>query len=206
MRSWPSSNNAAGWTESQRFRFVATDERMRWHRTQSPVTTDDGPGDRQVPDQPIRRTRRRRAPVLRRLLRHLRPRQRRRHRPGAAAVSRTSASTRRATSRPWCTPRSAFAKHSNRLRRLRLHLVHRPRRHQHDHRRGHGHDQPPARPAAARRHLRPPQRRPRPPTARIRAHARTSRSTTASSPSAATGTASTGPSRSSPRCPRPCAC
>ena len=43
------------------------------------------PGHGSVPGQPVRRTRRRTQQVLRRLLRHLRPRQRGRHGPGAAA-------------------------------------------------------------------------------------------------------------------------
>ena len=57
---------------------------------------------------PARRARRGGAAFLRGLLRHLRPRQRRRHRAGALPAARISSpTTRRATSRRWCTPRPA---------------------------------------------------------------------------------------------------
>ena len=65
-------------------------------------------GARPLPRRAVRRARRRRAALLRRLLRHLRPRQRRRDRRGAATSTPTCCrTTRRATSRRWCTPRSA---------------------------------------------------------------------------------------------------
>ena len=57
---------------------------------------------------PVQRARRRRAAPDRGLLRDLRPRQRRRRRPGAARAAATRCpSTTPATSRRWCTPRSA---------------------------------------------------------------------------------------------------
>ena len=78
--------------------------------------TDGGAGARPLPRRAVGRARRRAAALLRRLLRHLRPRQRRRHRPGAARATRpAAATTRRATSRRWCTPRSATRGMRNRL-------------------------------------------------------------------------------------------
>src|SRR5881397_3146127 len=47
------------------------------------ATTHHGPGADRVPEKSIRRARRRGAALVRRLLRHLQPRQCRRHRPGA---------------------------------------------------------------------------------------------------------------------------
>ena len=89
---------------------------------------------------------------------------------------------------------AGYAKAEQPPARLRLHLVHRPGRHQHDHRRGAGHHQPPAGAAAARRYLRPPQRRARAAAAGVARPRRISASTIASSRSRAIGTASTAPS------------
>ena len=101
------------------------------HGIQSSKTPDDrtdgaahrGAGHHSVPCQPVRRTRRRTHQVLRRLLRHLRPRQRGRHRPGAAAGRDRRDASRQslldmcwaATSRRWCTPLSAYARQKDRL-------------------------------------------------------------------------------------------
>ena len=86
--------------------------------------------------------------LLRRLLRHLRPRQRRGHRTGAPGVR----------GRPDLLPVAQRAGHGPRRRRLRppeepppddgVHLLHRTGRHEHGHRGRPRHDKPPARPAA----------------------------------------------------------
>ena len=68
--------------------------------------TDGRPSPGPLPHGPVQRARRRRAAADRRLLRDLRPRQRRRRRPGAGrAARRRCPSTTPATSRRWCTPR-----------------------------------------------------------------------------------------------------
>ena len=125
--------------------------------------------------------RRRRAAVLRRCVPHLRPRQRRRHRPGAAAVARTAAATTsRATSRRWSTPRSASPR-GEPAADARLHHLDRAGRHQHDDRRRAGDDQPAAGAAAARRYLRDARPGARAAAAGVVRERRTCRSTTASS-------------------------
>ena len=93
-------------------------------------------------------------PALRRLLRHLRPRQRRRRRPGAARAQTPSDGDRRRALLP-LPPGPQRAGHGARRRRLRpdaqpaldlgLHRLDRPGRDQHGHRRRAGHDQPAAR-------------------------------------------------------------
>ena len=66
---------------------------------------------RPLPGRPVLRARRGAPAAHRRLLRHLRPRQRRRPGPGPAAGARPRGGPALlpwpATSRPWCTPRSA---------------------------------------------------------------------------------------------------
>ena len=54
-------------------------------------------------------------PLLRRRSRHLRPRQRRRDRQALQQTPSCSRTTRRATSRRWCTPPPAYARMRNRL-------------------------------------------------------------------------------------------
>ncbi len=100
--------------------------------------------------------------ALRRRARHLRPRQRRRRRPGAAAARRRCATYCPETSRRWCTPPSAYAPPPQPAADVGVHLVDRPRRDQHGHRRGAGHGQPAAGAAPARRRLRHPAGRARP--------------------------------------------
>ncbi len=79
-----------------------------------------------------------RAAALRRLLRHLRPRQRRRHRPGAAAEhARDGLPYYLARNEQAMVHTAAgYARSRNRLSTLRLHHLDRPRRDQHGHRRG----------------------------------------------------------------------
>ena len=128
---------------------------------------DDGAGGGAVPVAAALGARRPRAAVLRRRLRHLRPRQRRRHRPGAAGAAGRDALLPRAQ-------RAGDGAHRGRLREdaqppahARLHLVDRTRRDQHDHRRGRRDDQPRAGAAAAGRHLRRPRPRAGPAAARV---------------------------------------
>ena len=78
-------------------------------------------------------------------------------------------------------------------------VLDRTRRHQHDHRRRHRHHQPHSGAAAARRHLRPPQRGAGSAAARIATTPRTSPSTTRSNRCRAIGTASTAPTNSPAR-------
>ncbi len=68
-------------------------------------------------------------------VRHLRPRQRLRAGPGAVEYGPSCRTTSRATSRPWCTPRSASPRPEP-ARDAGLHGVDRSGRDQHDHRRG----------------------------------------------------------------------
>ena len=115
--------------------------------------------------------------------------------PAARARCRT---TRRATSRRWCTPRSATRGCRTGSATLACTTLDRPGRDEHGHRRRARDDQPAAGAAAARRRL----RRAHGPTrccssSRCRRPA-TSRSTTASARSRATSTGSRGPSRSIP--------
>ena len=94
--------------------------------------------------QPVRGARRRRAQVLPRRLGHLRPRLHRRHRPGACSRTPTSATTRAKNEQASVHLAAAFAKSEEPPGHVRLHLVDRPRRHQHDYRRRDGHHQSPA--------------------------------------------------------------
>ena len=128
---------------------------------------DDGAGGGAIPVAAALGARRPRAAVLRRRLRDLRPRQRRRHRAGAAGTAGVDPLLPGAQ-------RAGDGAHRGRLREdaqppahARLHLVDRPRRDQHDHRRGRRDDQPRAGAAAAGRHLRRPRPRARPAAARI---------------------------------------
>ena len=164
------------------------------------------PGAGALPGRAARRARRAAAALLRRLPRHLRPRQRRRPRPGAAgAPRRCCPTTRRATSRRWCTsPRATRASATGWARSRARRRSGRARRTWSPARRS-------RRSTACRccccRATRSPAagRTPCCSSSRRRTTGR-SRSTTASAPSAATSTGSTGPSRSStPRSPR-CAC
>ena len=101
-----------------------------------------GAGAGPVPDRPVQRARWRPAAVLRRLLGHLRPRQRGRARPGALRGRRRAA----------LLPGPERAGHGARRRRLRahegpaadvrLHLLDRPGRDQHGHRGRAGHREP----------------------------------------------------------------
>ena len=127
-------------------------------------------------------------------------------RPGAAADTPTSATTRPATSRPWCTRAAAFAKQQQPPADVGLHHVHRPGRHQHGHRRGHGHHQPPARAAAARRHLRAAQCGPGAPAARIGPQPGHLGQRLLQAGQPLLGSHQPPRPDSSPRCPRPCAC
>ena len=104
------------------------------------------------------------------LLRHLRARQRRRHRPGAAAArdrrrsrpgpAQPCPTCWPATSRRWCTPPSAYARQKDRLQTWAVHGLGRPRLDEHAHRRRAGDHQPAPRAAAALGHLRDPGRAP----------------------------------------------
>ena len=120
-----------------------------------------------------------RAAAVRRLLRHLRPRQRGRRRPGAA---RGRADRRRGPAVLPGPQRAGDGARGRRLRPdaepaadLRLHHLDRPRLDQHGHRRRARDDQPPPGAAAARRHLRHPGRQPGAAGARGPALATTSR-------------------------------
>ena len=77
---------------------------------------------------------------------------------------------------------AGYARHAQPPVDARVHVVDRPGRDEHGHRRGAGHDQPPARAAAARRHLRHARREPGAAGARGPGLATTSRSTTAFRP------------------------
>ena len=80
------------------------------------MKTDRRPGAGALPRRAGDRARRRAPAVLRGLLRDLRPRQPRRARPGARSSTRTCCrTTRRATSRRWCTSPSGYARQRNRL-------------------------------------------------------------------------------------------
>ena len=156
-----------------------------------------GPGARSSPRQYTERDGAP-APADRRHLGHLRPRQRRRARPGAASstgAGRHAATTRAATSRPWCTRPSATPASRNRLSAhavttsigpgatnlvtgAALATINRL---------------PGA--AAARRHLRDPPRRPGAPAARSARTRATCPSTTRCAPSPATSTGSPAPRR-----------
>ena len=112
------------------------------------------------------------------LLRHLRPRQRRRRRPGAARGAGRAALLPR-------PQRAGDGAHRGRLRApeepaadARVHVEHRPGRDQHGHRRGAGDDQPAARAAAPGRRVRHPRARHRAAAARGRPHRSPTRSTT----------------------------
>ena len=127
---------------------------------------DYGASAYQISQEPIRRARWRGDALLRRLLWHLRPRLCGGRGRGALAepglpllpgAQRTGRGARGHGLRQGQEPPA----------NLRLPLLHRPRRHQHDHRRSHGHHQPPAGAALAGRHLRPPQCGPGPAAARI---------------------------------------
>ena len=161
----------------------------------------------------VDRARRRAAEAVRRVLRHLRPRQRRRHRPGAApgrarptAERRTCPTSWPATSRPWCTPRSAYARQQRPPADLGLHRLGRPGLDQHADRRGARDDQPDPGAAAALRHLRDPGRRPGAAGARAAVCRATSPSTTPSARCRGSSTGSAGPSSCRPRCSARCAC
>ena len=108
--------------------------------------------------------------VFRRRARHLRPWQRRRHWAGPDREPRLPLHSRaqRAGRRPHGL---GLRQNLQPLKDLRLHLLHRTRRHQYDYRRRPGDDQPSARAAFARRHFCPPQRLARPATTRIALHA-----------------------------------
>ena len=147
--------------------------------------------------------RRPRAAVLRRRVRHLRARQRRRHRRRRCRQQRSAMPLLPGAQR------AGDGAHRGRLRQdaatgcdARLHLVDRPGRDQHDHRRGAA-----PRSTACRccccRATSSPRRNvgAGAAAARVERTRRTSRSTTASSRCRATGTASTGRSRSSPSLP-----
>ena len=138
---------------------VLSDERDPPVRDRRDGPTHRGPGRRALPCQPVERARRRTAEALRRLLRHLRPRQRRRHRPGAAAE--------RARRRPGAPPlrarpqRAGDGAHVGRLRPpegpppdVGLHRLGRPRLDQHAHRCGPRDHQPAPGPPPAVGHLR----------------------------------------------------
>ena len=112
----------------------------------------DGAGADPVLERAEQRARRPAAAIFCRRLRHLRPRQRRRHR--ARRSIRCSDRLRYYQCRneqAMVHTAAAFAKMSNRLRTLRLHHVDRPRRDQYGDRRGRRDDQPTAGAAAARR-------------------------------------------------------
>ena len=101
--------------------------------------------------------RRPRAAVLRRRVRHLRPRQRRRHRPGAAAAARPRCRTTcRATSRRWCTPRRRSPRCATGCATLACTSSIGPGATNMVTGAAARHDQPAAGAAAARRHLRQP--------------------------------------------------
>ena len=169
--------------------------------------TDRRPGAGALPRRAGDRARRRAPALLRRLLRHLRPRQHRRPRPGApAAPGPAAATTRRRNEQAMVHIAVRLRAPAQPARRLRVHDVGRPGRDQHGHRRGAGDDQPPAGAAAAGRHVRHAARRTRCCSSSRRRTTRRSRSTTASSRCRATWTASTGPSSSCPRRSRRCAC
>ncbi len=140
--------------------------------------TRHGPADRRpgggaLPRQPVERARRRAAEAVRRVLRHLRPRQRRRHRPGAAR--RTSWPPRPASALPYVLARNeqamvhtavGYARQKDRLQTWAVHRVRRPRLDQHAHRRRARHHQPAPGAAAALGHLRHPGQRAGAPGAR----------------------------------------
>ncbi len=164
---------------AQRARLRAPRADTRSAPTQSITTSrrrstpnDDDPGNhgtgtRPLPRRAEGRARRRGAALLRRHVRHLRARQRHRHRPGARGAPRPP---------PLLPPaeRAGDGPHRRRLRQdeepaadLRLHLQRRARRHQHGDRRRARHRQPPARAAPARRHLRQPRPAPGAPAGRV---------------------------------------
>ena len=110
-----------------------------------------------LPVPAVLRRRRRAPPADPGHARHLRPRQRRRPRPGPRpAQRRPCRSSRAATSRPWCTLAIGFAKALPPARHPGGHRVHRSRRAEPGHRCRAGHGEPAAGAAAARRHLRHP--------------------------------------------------
>ena len=130
---------------------------------------DDGAGARQVSGGTADEPRRRRAALLRRCVRHFRPRQRGGRRPGAPAGTR-----------PPLLPgpqRAGDGAHGRRLREdaqspssARLHELHRPGRDEHDYRRRRRHHQSAARASAAGRHLRKPKTRAGASAARLPTH------------------------------------
>ena len=132
----------------------------RRHRVHRP--THGGAGDDSLPGQPVRRTRRRAHQVLRGRLRHLRTRQRRGPRPGAAAGRGRGRRSRHRTG-PQVRAGPQRAGHGPHGRRLRPpegsaadlggHRQRRPRLDEHANGRGARNDQPAARSSAACRHL-----------------------------------------------------
>ena len=173
------------------------------------MTASDRPAHRRagggaLPRAPVERARRRAPAAVRRVPRHLRPRQRRRGRPGAA---RRTSCGHRAGERPAPALRAGAqrAGHGAHRRRLRpaaatgsqtwaVHGIRRPRLDQHAHRRRPRDDQPdpgaaPARPAPS-----PPGSRPGAPGARAAARRATSPSTTPSGRCRGSSTGSTAPS------------
>ena len=91
------------------------------------------------------------------VLRHLRARQRSGDRPGAAAVRRPGLRYYQSRNEQAQVHAAAgYARMTNRLQTLRLHHLGRPRRDQHGHRRGGGHDQPAPGAAPSRRRVRHP--------------------------------------------------
>ena len=116
--------------------FVAAQGGRRYERTHD-SPPDDGAGGGAVPGAAAHGARRPRAAALRRRVRHLRPRQRRRHRPGAA---RSSAARCRyylaRNEQAMVHTAAAYAKMHNRLRTLACTTLDRPGRDEHDHRRG----------------------------------------------------------------------
>ena len=111
-----------------------------------------------------------------------------------------------ATSRPWCTPRSRYARQKDRLQTWVCTASRRPRLDQHADRRGAGHDQPAAGAAAAVGHLRDPASRRRCCRSSRRRTPATSPSTTRSARCRGTSTGSAGPSSCRRRCSAPCGC
>ena len=166
---------------------------------------DGGPGRRPLPGPPGGRARRRAPAVHRRGLGDLRPRQRRRSRPGLEELSDAEGlpllpAPERAGA--WSTLATAFATPCNRLRAYACTASVGPGLAEHgDGCRDRDRQSDPG-PAPAERHLRQPRRRSRPPAGRAPARARRLRERRVPAASRATSTGSRARSSSSRRCPR----